>query len=287
LDNVTRQAQRGILWYSLGLLAVGVIGAAAIFWMQARHLADRQRLEAAVAHEQRLSALGNLAAGVAHEIRNPLNAISMGLQRLRMEFTPAAPEAREEYTAFARIIEAEVARLNTIVDQFLTMARPLRLTLADEPLAPVLKEVLTLLSPQAEAQGVKITEELHLGDAWVSLDHQQLTHAVMNVLLNALQAMPNGGTLTVRAETAAAAGDGLGAKTSARIAIADTGPGILPEHLDRIFEPYFTTKERGTGLGLALTHRIIQGHNGGIRAENAPDGGARFEITLPIVRSSS
>ena len=287
LDNVTRQAQRGILWYSLGLLAVGVIGAAAIFWMQARHLADRQRLEAAVAHEQRLSALGNLAAGVAHEIRNPLNAISMGLQRLRMEFAPAAPEAREEYTAFARIIEAEVARLNTIVDQFLTMARPLRLTLDDEPLAPVLKEVLTLLSPQAEAQGVKITEELHLGDAWVSLDHQQLTHAVMNVLLNALQAMPNGGALTVRAETAAAAGDGLGAKTSARIAIADTGPGILPEHLDRIFEPYFTTKERGTGLGLALTHRIIQGHNGGIRAENAPDGGARFEITLPIVRSSS
>jgi signal transduction histidine kinase len=285
LDNVAHQAQRGILWYSLGLLAVGVIGAVAIFWMQARHLADRQRLEAAVVREQRLAAMGNLAAGVAHEIRNPLNAISIGLQRLRMEFAPAVPEAREEYTKFARIIEAEVVRLNAIVDQFLTLARPLRLTLTDEPLALALKEVLTLLSPQAAAQGVKIVEELHLGDARVSLDRQQLTHAVMNVLLNALQAMATGGTLTVHAETAAGPGGGSGAETVARITITDTGAGISLENLDRIFEPYFTTKDGGTGLGLALAHRIILEHKGSIRAENAPDGGARFEIALPIVRS--
>jgi signal transduction histidine kinase len=108
----------------------------------------------------------------------------------------------------------------------------------------------------------------------------------MNILLNALQAMPKGGTLGVRAEVAAISGDGADAGTIARITIADSGPGIAPEHLDRIFEPYFTTKENGTGLGLALTRRIILEHDGSIRAETVPDGGARFIIDLPIVSSA-
>jgi len=283
LADVTRQAQRGILWYSLGLLAVGVVGAVVIFWAQARHLAERRRLEAAVAHEQRLSAMGNLAAGVAHEIKNPLNAISMGVQRLRMEFAPAAPEARQEYTRFTRIVEAEVSRLDTIVNQFLTLARPIRLTLADELLAPVVKELLTLLSPQALAQGVTLVDEVQLGETRARFDRQQLTQAIMNVLLNAIQAMPKGGTVTVRAGvTAPLTGSGTGSGTIARIVISDTGPGIPPANLDRIFEPYFTTKEGGTGLGLALTHRIILEHRGSIRAENGPGGGARFVIELPL-----
>jgi signal transduction histidine kinase len=303
LADVTRQAQRGILRYSLGLLAVGVAGTVAIFWIQARHLADRQRLEATVAHEQRLSAMGNLAAGVAHEIKNPLNAISMGLQRLRMEFAPAAPEVRQEYTQFTRIIEAEVLRLNTIVNQFLSLARPLRLTLGDEPLLPLLREILTLLSPQASAQEVKIVEELQAGDVRLPLDRQQLSQALMNVLLNALQAMPKGGTVTVRTRLVDAAIGQIGnsesliaqspnrhsthlhalaAQQCVEVVVTDTGPGIPPEHLDRIFEPYFTTKDGGTGLGLALARRIIQEHQGSIRAENVPGGGARFVIDLPL-----
>jgi signal transduction histidine kinase len=283
LADVTRQAQRSILRYSLALLAVGVVGAVAIFWIQARHLAERRRLEAAVAHEQRLSAMGNLAAGVAHEIKNPLNAISMGLQRLRMEFVPAAPEARQEYTRFTRIIEAEVSRLDTIVKQFLTLARPLRLSVAEEPLAPVLKELLTLLAPQASAQGVSITEDVRLGNARVALDRQQITQAVMNVLLNAIQAMPKGGMLTVRAGVVAPSAGNLGGiRTVARIVVTDTGPGISAENMDRVFEPYFTTKAGGTGLGLALTHRIVAEHRGTIRAENEPGGGARFVIELPL-----
>jgi signal transduction histidine kinase len=288
LVDVTRQAQRGILWYSLGLLSVGVVGAVAIFWIQARHMAERQRLEAAMAHEQRLSAMGNLAAGVAHEIKNPLNAISVGLQRLRMEFTPADPERRQEYTHFTRVVEAEVARLNSIVNQFLTLARPLRLTLADEPLTPILKEVLTVLSPQASAQGVTIAEDLQIADTPVSLDRQQLTQAIMNVLLNAIQAMPEGGTLTIRAETAVPqAGSHMRADALIRLSITDTGRGIPRENLDRIFEPYFTTKTGGTGLGLALTHRIVLEHHGTIRAENVSGGGARFVIELPVAVSSN
>jgi signal transduction histidine kinase len=275
LSQVARQTGRSILFYSLGLLAVGVIGAAAIFGIQARGLAERRALEAARAQEQRLAAVGNLAAGVAHEIRNPLNAISVGLQRLRREFAPAEDAARREYESFLEIIRGEVGRLNEIVSQFLSLARPARLTLTEEPLAPVLQGLAALLASQASAQGVRIVQELHLDGATVRMDKSQLTQAFMNLVLNALQAVPSGGTVTIRS--------GLGpGESRASVAVSDTGPGIPAEHLDRVFEPYFTTKEGGTGLGLALARKIVEEHQGTIRAENGPGGGATFTVTLPV-----
>lgn len=277
LTEAAHQAEQGILWYSLALLLVGCFGAAAIFWVQARALGERRALEEALVRQQRLSAMGNLAAGVAHEVRNPLNAISVGLQRLRLEFPPPDPAAREEHTRMARVIEAEVSRLNTILERFLTLARPLKLSLAVEPLAPALAEVLGLLAPQAEKQGVRIVQDIRLDGVRVALDRTQFTHAVMNVLLNAIQAMPGGGTLSVTAERRPA-----GASATACIAVADTGPGIPAEQLDRIFEPYFTTKPDGTGLGLALVHKIVEEHGGSVQASNRGQGGALFEITLPV-----
>ncbi len=275
VSDVQRQAQRSMLWYSVALLGVGAAASAIIFWMQSRHLSERGRLEAAMVREQRLSAMGNLAAGVAHEIRNPLNAISVGLQRLRLEFSPATAESRTEYLDFTRLMEGEVRRLNTTVDRFLTLARPLRLTKQAEPILVVLKDQLSLLVGQAEQQGVRLVEELALPDVKVSLDRQQFGHALMNVLQNALQAMPNGGTLIVRADLASG-------PARVRIAIADTGPGLPPDLVDRIFEPYFTAKEGGTGLGLALTHRIVLEHGGSVRAERSASGGAQFVIELPL-----
>ncbi len=285
LTGVSRQAQRGILFYSLGLLFVGIGGAVAIFWIQARHLAERRALEAAVAREQRLSAVGNLAAGVAHEIRNPLNAISIGLQRLRKEFAPSEFESRDEYLRFTEIMRAEVGRLNTIVDRFLALARPSRFTLTEEPLATVLEELLALLSSQAAAQKIQVVTDLALGEAKVRMDRQQITHAFMNVFLNAIQAMPDGGTLTVRAKAISDFGF-HNPQSAIVIEVEDTGPGIPPEHLDRIFEPYFTTKEGGTGLGLALAHKIIQDHHGRIRVESGVGAGATFVVTLPIVETT-
>ena len=302
LSGVSRQAQRGILFYSLGLLFVGIGGAVAIFWIQARHLAERRALEAAMAREQRLSAVGNLAAGVAHEIRNPLNAISIGLQRLRKEFAPSEFESRDEYLRFTEIMRAEVGRLNTIVDRFLALARPSRFTLTEEPLATVLEELLALLSSQATAQKIQVVTDLALGEAKVRMDRQQLTHAFMNVFLNAIQAMPDGGTLTARAyqDSGGRRQKAEGSETWGRsvlptadrllpsvvIEVEDTGPGIPPEHLDRIFEPYFTTKEGGTGLGLALAHKIIQDHDGSIRVEGGVGEGATFVVTLPVVENA-
>ncbi len=294
---VARQAQRGILFYSLALLLVGTAGAVAIFWIQARHLSERRALEAAMAREQRLSAVGNLAAGVAHEIRNPLNAISIGLQRLRKEFAPAEATLREEYIHFTGIMQAEVGRLNAIVDRFLSLARPGRLSFTEEPLQPVLEELAALLASQAGTQQIRIVTDLALGEARVRMDRQRLTHAFMNLMLNAIQAMPEGGTLRVTAKRVKGSTRQL--VDSSRpidrsttrpidtgdfieIAVADTGPGIPAEHLDRIFEPYFTTKEGGTGLGLALAHTIIQEHGGRIGVESRPGSGATFTVALPL-----
>jgi signal transduction histidine kinase len=294
LAGVARQAQRGILSYSLGLLVVGIGGAVAIFWIQARHLAERRAFEAAMAKEQRLAAVGNLGAGVAHEIRNPLNAISIGLQRLRMEFAPSDSGGRAEYVRFTEIMQAEVGRLNTIVDRFLSLARPSRLTLTEERLAAVLEELLALLSTQASAQEIRILADLQLGEARVRLDRQQLFHAFMNLLLNAIQAMPDGGTLTIQAGVLPSERLEVPAQEPtapapprpvARIAISDSGPGIPAEHLDRIFEPYFTTKQGGTGLGLALAHKIIQGHDGSLRVESGVGSGATFVVMLPVVET--
>jgi signal transduction histidine kinase len=276
LAELAGQTRRSILFYSLGLLVVGVLGAAAIFWIQARGLVERRALEAAVAQEQRLAAVGNLAAGVAHEIRNPLNAISVGLQRLRREFAPAGTEARTEYERFLEILRGEVGRLNAIVSQFLSLARPARLTLTEAPLAPVLQDLATLLESQASAQHVRIVQQLDLAGATVRMDKPQLTQAFMNLMLNALQAMPGGGAVTIQASLASAG-------PTARVTVSDTGPGVPAKHLDRIFEPYFTTKEGGTGLGLALARKIVEEHQGTIRAENSPGGGAIFLVTLPVV----
>ena len=275
VTHVTSQARRGMLLYSVGLLAVGIVASATIFWLQARHLAERRRFEAVVEREGRLSALGNLAAGVAHQIRNPLNAISIGLQRLRMEFSQAAAAARDEYLEFTRVIEAEVRRLNEILERFLALARPLRLALEPEPLIPILEHVATLIAPQAAAQHVRVDTACPLGDRRVAVDRQQLGHALMNIVQNGLQAMPQGGVLTIRA--------GAVNSREAEVTITDTGPGIPNHLLDRIFEPYFTTKEGGTGLGLALAHRIVVEHGGSVQAGNGDAGGALFVIRLPLL----
>jgi two-component system sensor histidine kinase HydH len=224
------------------------------------------------------------------------------LQRLRMEFAPAEPEARAEYGRFTEIIQAEVGRLNTIVQLFLSLARPSRLTLTEEPMAPILEELLTLLSSQASAQQIRIVSELELGGARIRMDRPQLIQAVMNIFLNAIQAMPSGGTLRVAAKRVKwstrqmvdssrpidrSTARPIDTGDFIEIAVADTGPGIPPEHRDRIFEPYFTTKEGGTGLGLAIVARIVESHGGLIRATSADGAGTVFSVILPVYAGES
>jgi len=271
MEIAWRNSLRAILILGLAILGAGILGMAAIFHNQHNHLLEVKALEAEVLHRERLSALGNLAAAVAHEVRNPLNAISMGLQRLKLEFQPT--EDQEDYSRLAELMLGEVHRLNTIVEQFLSLARPFEIKPEVLPLPEILKELAALEDSDAKRSQVQIRIITAPNLPPLTADPSYLTQVLLNLMLNGLQAMPHGGTLTLEAKTSS---------SNFLIAVTDTGTGIAPENLARIFEPYFTTKAKGTGLGLAISRRIIEAHGGTLTATNESGGGCRFEISLPL-----
>ena len=262
---------RAIVILSLAILSAGILGMAAIFHNQHLHLQEVKALEIEVLHRERLSALGNMAAAVAHEIRNPLNSISMGLQRLKLEFNPA--DDHEDYSRLTELMLGEVQRLNSLVEQFLTLARPVEIKAEALPLAEVLKELAALQKGQARDSNVRIRAITAPNMPPLMADPAHLTQVLLNLMINGLQAMPDGGTLTLEAKTV---------NNHFLIAVTDTGSGIAPENQQRIFEPYFTTKVKGTGLGLAISRRIIEAHGGTLTVTSQLGQGSRFEISLPL-----
>jgi len=270
MERVWREDLRSAVVLGAVLLLAGALGMGAIFYIQHRHLREVRGLEAEVEQRERLSALGNLAAAVAHEVRNPLNAISVGLQRLREEFRPADNHA--EYARFVDLMQGEVKRLNGIVEEFLSLARPISLKPDLVRVGELLQEVTALLQADADARGVRIDLAVPRDLPAARLDRDAVKQVFLNLLLNGLEAMPGGGTLTI---SASALGGSL------RLTVGDTGDGIPADLLPRIFEPYVTTKTKGMGLGLPIARRIVEAHGGRIEAESRPGLGCRFTITLP------
>jgi two-component system sensor histidine kinase HydH len=262
---------RAIITLGLAIVAAGILGMAAILHNQQSHMQEVKALEIEVLHRERLSALGNLAATVAHEIRNPLNAISMGLQRLKVEFQPT--DDQEQYSRVTELMLGEVHRLNSIVEQFLSLARPLEIKPEALRVQDVLNELATLVEGEAQQSKVQIRVVAPLTLPPLKADREYLRQTLLNLILNGLQAMPEGGTLTLKANTS---------NGNFLISVTDTGIGIAPENRRRIFEPYFTTKAKGSGLGLAIARRIIEAHSGTITVSNEAGGGCRFLISLPI-----
>ncbi|MBZ5555804.1 MAG: HAMP domain-containing protein [Acidobacteriia bacterium] len=227
--------------------------------------------QAAVRYARKLAALGRLSAGVAHEVKNPLNAMTIHLELLRQQLA-AAGDTAAPALQHVDVIGNEIRRLDEVVQSFLKFARPEDLKLERVPLAPLLDEVLRVVKPDAERHGVTVTIEGGSAPD-VNGDPTMLRQAFLNLALNACQAMPNGGTLRIQCD----------ARRDRRVAIAfaDTGVGIRPEHLQRIFDLYFTTKEKGSGIGLSMVYRTIQMHDGEIEVESTPGVGTTFTVLLP------
>jgi signal transduction histidine kinase len=250
---------------------VGILGMGVIFYNQRGHLHKVRALEEEIIRKERLSELGNMAATVAHEIRNPLNSVSMGMQRLKAEFIPT--EDAEEYAHFLNLMQDEVRRLNTIVEQFLSLARPLRLTSEQIAFEEFIREIATLLAGEAKAAKVEIQLKVAPNLPPIRADRNYLKQLLLNLILNGIQAMPAGGRLSVEADKE---------KNFMRVRIIDRGVGIEPDQLVKIFNPYFTTKSNGSGLGLAIARRIAEAHGGKISVESQPGQGSRFCLWLPI-----
>jgi len=245
-----------------------------------RELQEQTRLllekETQLHRADRLSALGQLSAGLAHEIRNPLGAIKGAVEILQDDFPPGHPKAE-----FYAILLKEVERLNDVLTNFLSFARPVTPHLAPLDVRAVLTALEGLISGQARAHRVQIFTSFHAGPSRVMADETLLKQAFLNIMLNAAEAMPEGGDLAIstRLSPEGAAG---GRPEWVEAVFDDTGPGIQEEDLGRIFDPFFTTKKDGTGLGLAITHRIIETHHGTIRVMSQRGKGSTFVVTLPL-----
>jgi len=275
VDEILKNDQKNLLFFSLFLLVFGGVGIALISRMENRHLARVREMEDKVRQSEKLSSLANLAAGVAHEIRNPLNAIGMAIQRLQREFAPTASEAQKEYLRFTDVLRGEVKRVNQIIEQFLFFARPARLDLQPVQIREVLRDLLLLAREAAERQNVQLADTLDGEIPQLNLDRQRIHEALWNLVNNALQAMPQGGRLEVSARYNPSSKEVV-------LQVSDTGEGIPEENMGRVFDYYFTTKEKGMGLGLPLAHKIIRDHGGTIEVNSAAGKGTAFRVTLPV-----
>jgi two-component system sensor histidine kinase HydH len=263
----------------------GLEGQAETLAKSHQELQEQTRLllekEAQLRRADRLSALGQLSAGLAHEIRNPLGAIKGAVEILEEDFPGGHPKSE-----FFAIILKEVKRLNDVVTNFLNFARPVTLQFAPVDVREVLTSLEGLISGQARAHRVQVFTTFHEGPARVMADEALLKQAFLNIMLNALEAMSEGGDLAISTRLVdsgtATILEAQGREEWLEVVFDDTGSGISDEHLGRVFDPFFTTKTDGTGLGLAITYRIVENHRGGIRVMSQPGKGTTFAITLPL-----
>lgn len=243
-----------------------------------RDVTERTKLEAQLSHSERLASLGMLAAGVAHEINNPLASVLAGVESLqrwlgRVELPPAE---REDAADVLGLLEQGVRRCRDTTDKLLLLGHPYTSRPVWVDLNHAVRDTLALLSFATRRQHIEVAAELEgdLPQVWGR--ESALRGVLMNLCLNAVQAMSHGGRLRVASRRL---GD-----DRVELRVEDDGPGIAPEHLHRIWDPFFTTKPvgQGTGLGLSITQRIVDRHGGVIRVESAPGAGARFLIELPV-----
>jgi len=231
------------------------------------------QIEEQLRRAERLSALGELSAALAHEIRNPLGSIRGTAEILKDDF-----QTGDSKYEFLQILIKETDRLNRVVEDFLRLARPIQVEQETCDLLAELGEVVTLASAEAKTRGVVLTVQPAQLPA-IRGDCKKLRQVFLNLVLNGLQAVPRGGSLTISATFTGSQG---AVSPFVELAFTDTGEGIEPAVLRRIFEPFFTTKPGGTGLGLAITQRIVESHGGSIEVESKVGRGTTFKVRLPV-----
>jgi signal transduction histidine kinase len=249
-----------------------------IFAAQAAQLLANVKLFEQVILSERLAAVGELVAGVAHEVRNPLFGITTTLSALSRKLAD-----REAVQPFLEVINGEVEHLNHLMEQLLEHSRPLRVEASAADLGEVIHEALAEFTPQAAAKGVALVCDCRAALPHLRFDRRKMYGVFANLLDNALQHTPPRGEVRIAASATREGGNG---QPQLQIEVRDTGAGIAPEDMEKVFEPFFTTRSQGTGLGLAITRKTIHDHGGTIVARSEPGRGASFIIQLPLAASA-
>ena len=231
-----------------------------------------------LAAEEKRDLLARLLGRLAHEVRNPLSSLDIHVQLLEEDLAALAPQVREQLTPRLEIIHGELHRLEGIVERFLRLAGPAGVDLEPVEIRKILTHVCELLRPEAKAREIIISTQADEALPPVMADPVRLTQALLNLVINAIQAVERKG----RVEVSAGVADGR-----VNVSVSDNGPGIPPEKLASIFDPYFTTKIEGSGLGLWIARQIVTAHGGSLEAWNGPSGGAVLTMRLPLKREGA
>ncbi len=260
-------------WLLLGVVVGALLASGLTFYAARRVWRSAQRMAARSRGHEHLVELGQLAGGLAHEIKNPLSTINLNLKLLTEDIERFPDETHRRWLRRLQSVQDESGRLKGILDDFLRYAGKVELTLAPTDLRSLMGELTDFFAPQATAARVVLRTSLPEREVVCNIDANLFKQAMLNLMLNAVQAMPEGGELLIKVSAA---------HSRVTVEVIDTGAGIEPATLHRIFEVYYSTKSRGTGLGLPTTRRIIREHGGNLRVESEVGKGTRFIIDLPI-----
>jgi signal transduction histidine kinase len=239
-------------------------------------LKEKEQLEKRLYEAEHLSKVGQLASGIAHEIRNPLNYISLAIDHLKSELLPICGVRGGEMQSIADNIKEEVRKANYMVLNFMNYGRPLKLRRQLVSYPDLLDKAMPLLLDKLKEGHIEVVREIPESLPPMLVDPELMRNCLCNFITNAAQAMPEGGMITLGADLDTEAGMFL-------LSFSDQGTGIEPQDLEKVFQPYFTTKEAGIGLGLAITERIIKEHGGGLEVHSQPGEGTTFTVRLPLI----
>lgn len=243
------------------------------FNFMVQKLREKRQIEERLREAEHLSGIGQLSRSIAHEIRNPLNFISLSVDHIKEKYYPDGNKDAEKFGSLILSIKQEIKRLNKLVEDFLDYGRPLKLNLQKVDIGKLLEDIIEIISAKAEAEKINIIKDYN-SLPMLNTDPDLMKTSIFNVILNAFQAMPDGGTLTIKTEQT----DG-----TFSMLVSDTGVGVPENELSRIFDPFFTTKKNGLGLGLAMTKRVVEEHGGKVNIQSTPGKGSRVIITLPAL----
>ena len=274
-NNILKRTTINFIIILVFLVILGALSTYVIFYLERRYTERMKNMEKELAMKERLVSLGRLASGMAHEIRNPLNAVGISVQRLKREFMPK-DENKIEYQKFIDIIRDELSRINRIVEDFLFSTRS-QAPFLNENLYIIVDEVMIVIGEKAREQGIELLNNVGR-DLFAEIQKERFKQALYNMILNGIESMDNGGRIEISAK---AAGDMV------EIVIQDTGHGIKSGDMEKIFEYYYTSKDKGMGLGLPISYMITKDHGGDIKVSSEEDKGTKFCIIIPIKQGTA